>query len=45
MIKEIYIDNIGCLVNFRIKIADCQLWLGENGTGKTTVLDVLRKVQ
>ncbi|MBN2528268.1 MAG: ATP-binding protein [Deltaproteobacteria bacterium] len=45
MIKEIYIDNIGCLVNFRIKPADFQLWLGENGSGKTTVLNILRMIK
>ena len=45
MIKEIYIDNFRCLVNFRIKPEQFQLWLGNNGVGKTSVFDALRKVQ
>ena len=45
MINEIYIDNFRCLTNFRIKPGDFQLWLGDNGSGKTSVLDALRYVQ
>ena len=45
MIKEIYIDNFRCLTNFRIEPGDFQLWLGDNGSGKTTVLDALRCIQ
>ena len=44
MIKEIYIDNFKCLVNFRINPKTFQLWLGDNGVGKTTVLDALRSI-
>ena len=45
MIKEIYIDNFRCLTNFKIEPGDCQLWLGDNGSGKTSVLDALRNIQ
>ncbi len=45
MIKEIYIDNFRCLVNFRIRPGVFQLWLGDNGSGKTSVLDALRNIQ
>ena len=45
MINEIYIDNFRCLTNFRIKPQAFQLWLGDNGSGKTSVLDALRSVQ
>lgn len=45
MINEIYIDNFRCLTNFRIKPGDFQLWLGDNGSGKTSVMDALRYVQ
>ena len=45
MINEIYIDNFRCLTNFRIKPGGFQLWLGDNGSGKTSVLDALRYVQ
>lgn len=45
MICEIYIDNFRCLTNFRIQPGSLQLWLGENGAGKSTVLDALRSFQ
>lgn len=45
MIKEIYIDNFRCLSNFRIQPKDFQLWLGDNGTGKTSVFAVLRNLR
>ncbi len=45
MITEIYIDNFRCLTNFRIQPGGFQLWLGDNGSGKTSVLDALRYVQ
>jgi len=45
MINEIYIDNFRCLTNFRIKPGNFQLWLGDNGSGKTSVMDALRYVQ
>jgi predicted ATPase len=45
MIKEIYIDNYQCLVNFKIAPQKFQLWLGDNGTGKTSTMNALRSVQ
>ncbi|MCF7809373.1 ATP-binding protein [bacterium] len=45
MIKEIYIDNFKCLTNFRIQPGEFQLWLGDNGSGKSTVLTALRNIQ
>lgn len=45
MIKEVYIDNFRCLTNFRVNLGAFQLWLGDNGSGKTSVLDALRKIQ
>jgi predicted ATPase len=41
MIKRIYADNFRCLVNFEYKPAPLQLLFGVNGTGKSTVFDVL----
>ncbi|MEI8244266.1 MAG: AAA family ATPase [Lentisphaerota bacterium] len=41
MIKEIYIDNFRCFSNFRINPGKFQLWLGSNGSGKTSVLEAL----
>ena len=46
MLKRIYIDNFRCLVNFEIKVENnISLFLGANGSGKTTVFEVLRKLQ
>jgi len=45
MIKKLYVDNFRCLVNFQIDLHANQLWLGDNGTGKSSVVDLLCKVQ
>ncbi|MFP4389534.1 MAG: AAA family ATPase [Desulfococcaceae bacterium] len=45
MITEIYVDNFRCFSNFRIKPGGFQLWLGDNGSGKTSVMDALRRLQ
>ena len=39
MIKKIYIDNLKCLINFHLDLKANQLWLGDNGTGKTSVME------
>ncbi len=41
MIRRIYIDNYKCLVNFELELEQLSLFLGANGTGKTSVLDVI----
>lgn len=41
MIKRIYIDNFRCFVNFEYRPAPLQLLFGTNGTGKSTVFEVL----
>jgi len=45
MLKRIYIDNFRCLVNFELSVNSINLFLGSNGSGKSTVFDVLRKIQ
>jgi len=45
MIKRIYIDNFRCLVNFEIAPKKFQLWLGSNGNGKSSVLEVLNGIR
>lgn len=45
MINKIYVDNFRCLVNFQIDLNANQLWLGDNGTGKSSVVDLLGKIQ
>jgi hypothetical protein len=41
MITRLYVDNFRCLVNFEYKPAPLQLIFGDNGTGKSTALQVL----
>lgn len=45
MITRIYADNFRCLVNFDLKLDRLTLLLGPNGSGKTTVFEVVRKLQ
>jgi predicted ATPase len=41
MLARLYATNYRCLVNFEFRPTAKQLIIGRNGTGKTTVLDVL----
>ncbi|MGA3026452.1 MAG: ATP-binding protein [Bryobacteraceae bacterium] len=45
MLKHVYIDNFRCLVNFELELGPQQLLLGLNGTGKSTLLEVLRALK
>ncbi|HEX8698284.1 MAG TPA: AAA family ATPase [Myxococcaceae bacterium] len=45
MIERLFIDNFRCFVNFEWKPGKLALLLGENGSGKTSVIDVLWGVQ
>ncbi len=45
MLKRLYVDNFKCLVNFELTVGPINLFLGSNGVGKSTVFDVLRKLQ
>lgn len=45
VITRLYVDNFRCLTNFEIELREAAIFLGTNGSGKGTVLDVLRKVQ
>jgi predicted ATPase len=45
MLKRIYIDNFRCLVNFELDLDSINLFLGSNGTGKSTVFEALQKIQ
>jgi len=45
MLKRIYIDNYKCCVNFEVQFDSLNLLLGDNGSGKSTVFEVLRKLQ
>ncbi len=41
MLTRVYVDNFGCLVNFECHLGAQQLILGPNGTGKSTLFDIL----
>ena len=41
MFKRLYIDNYKCFVNFTLDMQELTLLTGYNGTGKTSVLDVM----
>jgi predicted ATPase len=45
MLTRLYVDNFRCLVNFDLKLDRLNLLLGDNGGGKTTVFEVLRRLQ
>ena len=45
MLKRIYIDNYKCCVNLDITFESINLLLGNNGAGKSTVFEVLQKLQ
>ena len=41
MLKRLYVNNYKCLVNFELSFARTTLLVGLNGSGKSTVFDVL----
>ncbi len=41
MFRRLYVNNYKCLANFNLAFQDLTLLLGRNGTGKTSVLDVV----
>jgi predicted ATPase len=45
MLKRLYIDNFRCFVNFEYKADRKQLLLGANGSGKSSLLDAIRKLK
>ena len=42
MIKRIYADNFRCLGNFEFRPKQLNLLLGENGSGKTSLVEILQ---
>jgi predicted ATPase len=45
MLTRLYIDNYKCFSNFELTLGPMQLLLGDNGTGKSSVLDVVAGLQ
>ncbi|MEO5352622.1 MAG: AAA family ATPase [Magnetococcus sp. XQGC-1] len=45
MLQRIYVNNFRCLVNFDLQFGPVSLLLGSNGSGKSSVFDLLRRLQ
>lgn len=45
MLTRLYIDNYKCFSNLELELGPLQLLLGANGTGKSSVLDVIAELQ
>ncbi len=45
MLKRIYADNYKSLVNFDISLNNINLFFGVNGSGKSAVFEILRKIK
>jgi energy-coupling factor transporter ATP-binding protein EcfA2 len=45
MLERLCVDNFRCLVNFELKLDRLNLLIGVNGSGKSSVFEVLRKIQ
>lgn len=45
MLQRIFIDNYKCCVNFEVRFDSINLLLGDNGAGKSTVFETMRKIQ
>ncbi len=41
MFERIYIHNYKCFINFELRLGETSLLVGTNGSGKTSVLDVM----
>ena len=45
MFRRIYIDNYKCLVNFELPLQELTLLMGSNGSGKSSVLEVVHSLR
>jgi len=45
MIERIYIKNFRCLTDCELRLEPLTLFLGENGTGKSSVFDVISRIK
>ena len=45
MIHGFYADNFRCLLNFELELDEANVLLDADGSGKTSVLSILKKIQ
>ncbi len=45
MLTRIYIDNIRCFSNFELRVEPLALLLGDNGSGKTSIIELIDSVR
>lgn len=45
MIRRLHVNNFRCLIDFEVELDELNLFLGPNGSGKTSVFDALRRLQ
>ena len=45
MFRRLWVDNYKCLVNFELRLGEMSLLLGSNGSGKTSVLNVVHALR
>ncbi|MCB5271382.1 MAG: AAA family ATPase [Candidatus Cloacimonetes bacterium] len=45
MLTKLYVNNYRCLVNFEIEFDNLVLLLGTNGSGKTSIFDILYSIR
>ena len=45
MLRKIYVDNFKCLSNFEWNLGNLSVLFGENGSGKTSVMDAIRAIR
>ena len=45
MLKRLYVDNFRCLVDVELNFDSINLFLGDNGSGKSTTFEALSKLQ
>ncbi len=45
MLKRIYLNNFRCLINFELAFSGISLLMGANGTGKSSLFDILYRLR
>lgn len=45
MFTSLYVDNFRCLVNLEVRFGNLSLLIGDNGTGKSSVIDIVSRLR